>query len=102
MKVFIVHKRSFLSGKENDFVSVYKEIRTAQMSLVWDLYQDLQYFGADSIEADVDLSRYDIPSLAEGFGEPFDFPAKEVYLWKGDKSSPTEYIRYEITEHELN
>ena len=97
-----MHETSNVGGQKNDFISVHSSLAKAQMSLIWDLFQDLQYFGADDMEADVDLSKYDIPSLAEGFGEPFDFPAKEVYLWKGDKSSPTEYIRYEITEHELN
>lgn len=101
MKVYIKHETSAVSGQENDFISVFTTLRKAQMSLCSDLNMDLQYFGADDIEADVDLSGYDIFSLAEGPDGNFDFPATKICLWKGDRENPDEYIRYSIEEHEL-
>ena len=101
MKVYVKHETSAVSGQKNDFISVFTTLRKAQESLVSDLNMDLQYFGADDIESDVDLSGYDIFSLAEGSGGDFDFPATKIYLWKGDKDDPDEYIRYSIEEHEL-
>lgn len=101
MKVYVKHETSAVSGQKNDFISVFTTLRKAQEGLVSDLNMDLQYFGADDIEADVDLSGYDIFSLAEGSGGDFDFPATKIYLWKGDKDAPDEYIRYSIEEHEL-
>ncbi len=100
MKVYIKREVSRVSGQENDYTAVYSSLKGAQKSLCGDLDLDFQYFPLDGCEADIDLEKYDIHSLANETGD-VDFPAKSVYLWRGDRKSPDEFIRYDIEEHEV-